>query len=223
MTNPRRPAVVFGTGGFAEVVNFYLAKDSGYEVVGFTATQDAVRSDQFLGRPLRPFEEIERHFPPDQCEMFVAVGYAKLNRLRERFCMESRTKGYRLLTYVSSKATCWGDTKIGDNVFIFEDNTIQPFVSIGDGTVLWSGNHIGHHSRIGNYCFITSHVVVSGYCEVGDRTFIGVNAAIADSTKVAGGNLIGAGAVIEKSTAPGEAYIAERIKKFPKSSDWFFR
>lgn len=219
----KRPVVIFGTGGFAEVVDFYLERDSGYRAVAFTATRDALNVDSFSGRPAIPFDEIEQQFPPNAHEMFVAVGYAKLNRLRERFCNEARTKGYKLLSYVCSKATSWGDTRIGDNVFIFEDNTLQSFVSIGDGSILWSGNHIGHHSRIGNYCFITSHVVVSGYCSIGDRTFIGVNAAITDAITVAEDNLIGAGSVVEKDTAPNDAYLPERLKKFPKPSGWFFR
>lgn len=223
MTQGKKPAVVFGTGGFAEVVDFYLKVDSSYEVVAFAATEDAIKSDTCFGRPLVPFETLEQSYPPAIHEMFIAVGYAKLNKLRERFCTEARAKGYTLLNYVCSKATHWGDTELGDNVFIFEDNTIQSFVSIGSGAILWSGNHIGHHSSIGNYCFITSHVVVSGFCSIGDRTFIGVNAAIADSTKVAEDNLIGAGAVIERDTAPGDAYLKERLKKYPKGSDWFFR
>ena len=56
----------------------------------------------------------------------------------------------------------WARHEIGENCFIFEDNTIQPFVKIGDDVVLWSGNHIGHHAEIGDHCFISSHVVISG-------------------------------------------------------------
>ena len=52
----------------------------------------------------------------------------------------------------------------GDNCFILEDNTVQPFVTIGNNVTLWSGNHIGHDSVIEDDCFISSHVVVSGTC-----------------------------------------------------------
>lgn len=216
-------AVIFGTGGFAEVVDFYLSRDSEFAVAGFTATGDAAAAGEFRGRPLVPFEEVAVRFPPGEHKMFVAVGYTKLNTVREQFCREARAIGYELLTYVCSKATHWGDTQIGDNVFVFEDNTVQPFVSIGDGTILWSGNHIGHHSSIGNYCFITSHVVVSGYCRIGNRCFLGVNSTIADDTVIADDNIIGPGALIQKPTSPGEAYIAERTQKFPKPSSRFFR
>jgi len=219
----KKRAVVFGTGGFAEVVDFYLTRDSEYDVVGFTATGDAAKEAAFLGRPLVRFDEIQNLFPPESTEMFIAVGYTRLNRVREQFCGEARSKGYRLLTYICSRATWWGDTRVGDNVFVFEDNTLQPFVTVGDGTILWSGNHIGHHAAIGKYCFITSHVVISGYCRVGDRSFLGVNATLADDTNVAEDNIVGPCALIQKDTGPGEVYLAERTKKFPKDSSRFFR
>ncbi len=168
-----RKAVIFGTGSFAETVDFYLRADSGYEVAGFSATGDAGTAGVAFGRPVVDFERVTERFPPDEHDMFVAVGYAKLNRVRQEFCDAARKKGYKLLTYVCSRATFWGECELGDNVFVFEDNTIQPFTAIGDGSILWSGNHIGHRSRVGRYCFLTSHVVISGHCSIGDRTFVG--------------------------------------------------
>lgn len=219
----KKRAVLFGTGSLGEVVRFYLDCDSDYEVVGYTASDDRIDADTFGGLPVVPFSRVTTHFPPDEHEMFVAIGYAKLNRLREKFASQVRAKGYKLLSYVNSRATSWGDTVIGDNVFVFEDNTIQPFVEIGDGTILWSGNHIGHHSKIGPYCFITSHVVVSGHCRIGARCFIGVNAAIADNTAIADDNLIGPCTLIQKDTQPDDAYVTERTPKYPKPSSRFFR
>ena len=218
-----KKAVIFGTGAFAEVADFLLTHDSEYEVSAFTATGEHAGAGSFRGRSLLGFDQIERHFPPDAHEMFVAVGYTKLNALRERFADEARHKGYRLLTYISSKATTWPDLKIGSNCFVFEDNTIQPFVSISDNTVLWSGNHIGHHSSIGPNCFITSHVVISGSCTVGSHSFIGVNAAISEGVAIGERNLIGPGALVQKSTGPDEVYLAERTKKYAKDSSRFFR
>ena len=73
----RKKAIIFGTASFAEVVNFYLIHDSDYEVVAITATSDAIKSDMCFGLPLIPFDEIEKNFPPEDCMMFIAVGYRK--------------------------------------------------------------------------------------------------------------------------------------------------
>jgi sugar O-acyltransferase (sialic acid O-acetyltransferase NeuD family) len=212
--------VVFGTGSFAECVNFYLTHDSEHEVVAFTVHRDHLgHTTELAGLPVVAFEDIAAEYPPGGHEMFVAVGYARVNRVRATICDEARAKGYRLITYVSSNATTWGDTKIGDNCFIFEDNTIQPFVTIGDDCVLWSGNHIGHHVTIGDHCFITSHVVVSGHVTVGSYSFLGVNATFRDAIRVGESNVVGAGALIMKSTKDGEVYIAARTKPDARTSD----
>jgi sugar O-acyltransferase (sialic acid O-acetyltransferase NeuD family) len=212
--------VVFGTGSFAECVNFYLANDSPHEVVGFTVHRDRIgERTELAGLPVMPFEDLDRTHPPAEHDMFVAVGYARVNRIRAAICEESKAKGYSLISYVSSKATTWGDTQIGENCFIFEDNTIQPFVTIGDDCVLWSGNHIGHHSAIGPHCFITSHVVVSGHVTVGPYCFLGVNATLRDAISIGEGNVIGSGALIMKPTSDFEVYIAPRTKPDTRTSD----
>lgn len=216
-------AVIFGTGSFAEVVKFFLGVDSPYEVVAFTASRESISNESFSDLPLIAFEEVQDRYDPTEHDMFIAVGYVGMNHVRERFFNEAKAKGYSLLTYVSSKATHWDDTDIGDNVFIFEDNTIQPFVTIGDNCILWSGNHIGHHSTIGPHCFITSHVVVSGHVTVGSHTFIGVNATLRDDIRIGRENLIGAGALILKDTKDREVYSTIRTKPYDRDSTHFFR
>lgn len=211
--------VVFGTGSFAEVVHFYLTNDSDHQVVAFTAHgSHLAEGGELLGLPVTPFETLEERYPPDQYAMFVAVGYKGVNRVRADVCAQARAKGYELITYVSSRCTNWARS-IGDNCFIFEDNTIQPFVTIGDDVVLWSGNHIGHHTSIGDHCFITSHVVVSGNVTVGPYCFLGVNATLRDSITVGEACVIGAGAIIMKSTQPREVYVPQRTEPFGKTSD----
>ncbi len=218
-----KKAIVFGTGSFAEIVHFMLSKDSDYEVVAFTSSKDAIKDGTFLDLPVYPFEDIESFIPPHDAEMFIAIGYAKMNDVRATFMSQAKAKGYKLLSYLSSRAQHWGDTNIGENVFIFENNNIQPLVQIGDGTILWSGNHIGHHSSIGKFCFITSHVVVSGHCKVEDSCFVGVNATIGDSVTIAEKNLIGAGALITKNTSPSEVFTGTKATLFNKPSDRFFK
>jgi sugar O-acyltransferase (sialic acid O-acetyltransferase NeuD family) len=131
---------------------------------------------------------------------------------------DAKGKGYELVSYVSSKCTYYGET-IGDNCFIFEDNTIQPFVRVGNDVVMWSGNHIGHHSTIGNHCFISSHVVISGNCRIGDYCFIGVNATLRDSISIGNSCIIGAGSLLMKSTKDNELYISERTRPAKRSAD----
>lgn len=210
--------VIFGTGAFAEVVHFYLTNDSEHEVVAFTANEGRIAERELLGLPVVPFETLEREYPPAEFKMYVAVAYKNLNRARAAVYAEAKAKGYELISYVSSRCTNWA-ASIGDNCFIFEDNTLQPFVRIGNDVVLWSGNHIGHHSTIGDHCFIASHVVISGNVRVGPYCFIGVNVTTRDSIEIGESCLIGAGALIMKSCKDKEVYIAQRTKADSRSSD----
>ena len=217
MWNKTKKAIIFGTGSFAELVHYFLTHDSAYEVVAFAVSKDQIEKPQFMDLPLVPFEEIENFYSPNDYEMYIAVGYNQMNVIRERFYKEAKQKGYVLLTYVSSYATVFTD-KIGDNCFIFEDNTIQPFVEIGNNVVLWSGNHVGHHSKIDDHVFIASHCVISGHCLIKSHTFIGVNATIRDGITIEKANVVGAATTLLKSTKQDDVYAAVKTKPFIKKS-----
>src|SRR6186713_316892 len=211
--------VIFGTGDIARLANFYFTRDSPHEVVAFTVDAEYRRGDSFEGLPLVDSSEVVSRFPPGEHEMFVAISYARMNQIRAAKYAQMKSAGYRLVSYVSSRCSYLSDHPPGDNCFILEDNTIQPFVTIGNNVTLWSGNHIGHDATIEDHCFITSHVVVSGHVRIGTRSFIGVNATLRNSITIAPETLIGAGAIIMKDTKAKEVYMPERAKRFVKSSD----
>lgn len=204
----KRRLVVFGAKQIAEVCAFYFDHDSDYEVVAFTVDGEFLEASTFAGRPVVSFEEIASVYPPGSHDLFVAVSYQKMNRVRAEKCAAAHALGYTLARYVSSKAITWPTLSVGENTFVMEANVVQPFATIGSDTILWSGNHIGHHSRIGDHCFLASHIVVSGGVEIGDHCFIGVNATLRDGIRVADRCLIGAGATVLKDTKPDEVYAA---------------
>ncbi len=210
--------VIFGTGDLAQIANYYFQIESTFQVVGFTVDREYINESTFEGLSVYPFEEIENIFPPSEYQMFIALSYREMNHLRERKFYEAKAKGYHLVSYISSKATYLSQYKCGENCFIFEDNTIQPYVKIGDNVLIWSGNHIGHHSVIHSHNFISSHVVISGHCEIESNCFLGVNSTIAHYVKLARGTLVGAGAVITKDTEPYGVYVPPKSIKLEKSS-----
>jgi sugar O-acyltransferase (sialic acid O-acetyltransferase NeuD family) len=211
--------VVFGAGDIAKLAHFYFTRDSPHDVVGFTVDHEFCAAESHLGLPLVDFERVAERFPPSEHEMFVALSYARMNKARAQTCERAKSLGYRLATYVSSRCTFLSDTPAGENCFILEDNTIQPFVEIGNDVTLWSGNHIGHDSVIEDHCFITSHVVVSGHCRVGRYSFIGVNATLRNSITLAPETLVAAGAVMMKNSVPRGVYVPKRAELFDKTSD----
>ncbi len=214
-----KPLIIFGTGDIAKLAHFYFMEDSPYTVAAFTVDQPYCTTETFQGLPLIPFQTLEARFPPEKYDLFVALSYAQVNQLRAQKYAEAKSKGYTLVSYISSKATTWADLSVGDNCFILEDNTIQPFVKIGNNVTLWSGNHIGHDAVIGDHCFLASHIVVSGNVVIEPYCFVGVNATFRNNIRIAESCVIGAGALIVKNTEPNGVYtLPVRAEKHAKES-----
>ena len=192
----KKPIVIFGSGDIAQLAHFYFTTDSSHEVAAFSVDEAFIKDTKFCGLPVVAFETVAQQYPPGEYDFFVALSYSKLNAVRREKFLAAKELGYTLVSFVSSSATVLNEGRIGENCFIFEDNTIQPFVSIGDNVTLWSGNHIGHHSVILDHTFIASHVVISGGVEIGEQCFIGVNATLRDHIKIGDRCVVGAGALL---------------------------
>ncbi|HXA41127.1 MAG TPA: acetyltransferase [Phenylobacterium sp.] len=214
-----RDVVIFGMGQVAEVIHHYLTEEGGRTVVAFTVDAAFRTADEVLGVPVVDFEDIERRYPPETHEMFVAVSFKGVNKLREAKVAEAEGKGYALTSHLSPRASAWSKLVMQPNTIIMENNVIQPFVTIGRNVIMWSGNHIGHHSRIGDNCFIASHAVISGNCEIGAGTFIGVNATLRDNINIGARNVIGAGTLILQSSADNAVFVGPATQAAKVTSD----
>lgn len=212
--------VIFGTSDIAQIANYYFNLDTDHhKVAAFTVDQAYLKEATFEGKSVVPFEEVEKIYPPSEYQMFVALSYAKMNKIREAKYNQAKAKGYTLVSYISSKCSYLSQDLCGDNCFIFEDNTIQPFVKIGNNVTLWSGNHIGHHSIIHDHNFISSHVVISGHCEIRSNCFLGVNSTLHNNVILAKETLVAAGAIIKKNTVEKGVYLPANTILFKKTSD----
>jgi len=198
--------VVFGIGQWAELAHLYLSHDSPHDVVSFTVDRSYMQGVQYKGLPVVPFEEIENDYPPNRYQMFIPISFRKMNHNRAGKYYEAKRRGYQLISYVSSKATIGPDFRCGDNCFILEDNTIQPFVEIGNDVVMWSGNHVGHHSKIKDHVTLSGHAVISGSCTIEEYCFMAPRSTVRDHTVIARETLVGMGVTILKNTKEFEVY-----------------
>jgi len=211
--------VIFGIKDLAELAHYYLQTDSKHKVVAFSVNKQYMpESGLFHNLPVVSFENIEKLYSPDHYLFFAPLTHKNMNQDRERIYNAIKDKGYKLISYISSKATIFDNIKIGDNCFILEDNTIQPFVEIGNDVVLWSGNHIGHHSVIKDHVFLTSHVVISGNCMIERNCFLGVNSALKENITLGEGTFIAMSSSITKNTESYSIYSGNPAKKIDMSS-----
>lgn len=211
--------VIVGAGEFAEIAYEYFTKDSEYEVQGFAVEKAFRNKETLFGKSIVDFERITDYYSPQEIELFVAITYVKFNTVRKRLYQQCKKMGYKCASYVSSHAFVWHNVKIGENTFIFEDNTIQYYAEIGNNVILWSGNHIGHRSTIGDNCWLTSHVVISGFCNIEADCFLGVNATVCDNITIAKESTIGAGTLVTKNLLmEGQVYIGSPARLMGRTS-----
>ena len=211
--------IIFGLQDYAELANYYLDVDSEHTVLGFSVHRNFLPENrEFCGLPVFPFEDIQDKFGIDEVSFFAPLSPKKMDRGRQVVYDQIKEKGYKMISYVSSRASAF-DNQIGDNCFILEDNTLQPFTTIGDNVVLWSGNHIGHHGRIEDNVTITSHVDTSGHCVVAENAFLGVNSAVREGLTIGKFALIAMGAVLTGDAEPGGVYQGNPARLSGKRSD----
>ncbi|MBX3611689.1 MAG: acetyltransferase [Hydrogenophaga sp.] len=205
--------IIFGAGDIAQLAAFYFRRDSTLRPKAFTVDGAYVKEDHFEGLPVVPFEEVAARYPAAGHQCFIALSYSALNGVRRSKYEACKALGYPIASYVSSRASVLSEEPIGENAFILEDNTIQPFVRIGHNVTLWSGNHIGHHSVIRDHVFMASQVVVSGGVDIGEQCFIGVNATLRDHITIGARCVVGAGALLLADAEPEGVYIGQATER----------
>jgi len=215
--------ILFGAGKIADVAYFQLTNDTSHEVVAFTVDGENILEKEKWGVPVVAFENILKTYPPDDFKMLVAVGYQDLNRFRARKYEEAKSKGYELISYVSSRASNLSNVEIGDNCMILDNAVLQPCTRVGNNVFFWNGNHLGHHARIEDHCYVAGQVVISGAAVIESYCFLGVNATIGHEVTIGRESFIGAGALITKNTAPKSVHIVPDTSKFRLDSDSFLK
>ncbi|MCP4383169.1 MAG: acetyltransferase [Hyphomicrobiales bacterium] len=207
--------VIFGASSLASQLWYLLSHNGSHEVVGFTVDAAFRQADSFHNLPLVDFEIVETVFSPAEHGMFVPVGYADMNGLREARSRTARDKGYRLPSYIASRAMTWPDLDVGDGCLVLDGAIVQPFSSLGEGTSVRSGAVVSHHGTIGDYTYVAPGAVLGGNARIGNRCVIGLNATIISGVTVRDRCFVAAGAVVTKDTEPGRMYLGAPARKRP--------
>lgn len=203
--------IIYGNGNFAEYIRYAFEQDSDYTVKAFCLeasylSQLAERTQN--GLEILDFNTLKDTHSPSDYDLFIAIGN---DAIRERIFNETKSMGFKLANYISSKACVWHNLRLGTNVFISEDTAIQPFVEIGDNTIM-IGPRIGHHCKIGSHILL-SLSFIGANSSIGDNSFLGLNSAIKPNTVIEKRNIIGMGCNISKHTRENEVYSSASAKK----------
>ena len=201
----KRKLIIYGIGRFAEYAAYVFENDSSYEVTAFCMEQAYLDTQLISDKTenIIPFEKLLEKFKSEDHDLFIAVGN---NLVRERIFNSAKQKGYKLATYISSKASTWDNLKIGENCFVGEGCALQPFIIIGNNNILFS-THAGHHSNIGNHTLL-SGTFLAGNVTVGNYSFLGLHSSIKENIKIGSKNIIGMNSAITANTDDNSVYTA---------------
>jgi sugar O-acyltransferase (sialic acid O-acetyltransferase NeuD family) len=211
--------IVYGNGPAAKTAYHYLTGDSPHRVEAFTVDREVIAEPRLFDLPVVPFDEVERHYPPSEYRMLVAVSYRQVNRLRMARYEQAKSRGYAFVNYVSSRATVCPDLLAGENCLIGANAVIQHSVRLGKNVVLRDNTFTGHDTVIEDHCYIGAGVVVLGRVRVGPRCLIGANATIREGVRIGTGCIIGAGVALLHDAADNEVYMNRAAQKLPLTSD----
>lgn len=209
----RQAVVVYGDSDFAEQVYYQLESDGRYEVLAFTVDEQFLRKAAFMGLPLIPFQQLHEKYSAKEVLVFPAIGYSKLNTIRERVVLEIEQAGYRLLTYISKLAYIGANTKIGEGCYICEFVSIGINSVIGKATIFLPNSRIGHHNCIEDYCYFSNSVSIGGHAILKRNCFIGMHATIRNSIQIGSFNVIGTAGNVVQSTEPNGIYVGNPAKR----------
>ena len=150
--------------------------------------------------------------------MLIAVGYSRMNTVRQDIYNRLKKYKYHIASYIHSSVKIPECVSLGEGNIILEHVCIGLFGKLGNGNLLWAHALLGHNCSIGDFNTISSSASVSGCVEVKDNCFIGNNATVRDHVKIDSFTLVGAGTYISKDTEKGSVYVPARAVKLDRHS-----
>ncbi len=213
--------VIFGVGLPSRSAAYVLAHDSPYQPVAFTVHERFMLGAEFAGLPVRRFEDLELVYPPERVAMLAPLGWTRMGGLRQEVVAVGRAKGYRFITYVSSRALTWPSFSAGENCMVFDGVIVEPYARIGENCIIRAGAMLSHDVELGDDCFVAPRALIGGRARIGANCVIGANSTVANGVRVAQRCFIAAGAVVTADTQPDGIYRGNPARRSSVTVDKF--
>ncbi len=212
-----KKTVIIGASPFGSLMRKYLEQDGKWQVVAYSVERQYIKSDEFDGLTLVPFEQLYETYRPEDCLLLNTLGYIQMNGVRKRLFETASMMGYRHLTYIHPTAVV--NSPLGEGCIVLENASIGYRNNIGEGCLFWMNTVIAHDCSIGNFTYWGPGATTCGNVEVGQRCFIGAGAVLRNRIKIADECVIGAGCYINRSVdKPGSVYRAPYPELSKKSA-----
>lgn len=191
--------LIYGVGALGEKIYHYNKRDGLFDIVGFVDDKE-LEENRFCGLPIYSFDRVKELYGPNECVIFVAIGYVKCNYYRQLVCEKVRQSGYKLANYISPNSICFDNVELGENILLCDNVFVGHGSRLEDGVILSVGCTLSHENYIGKYSFISSCVVFGGHAKVENNCFVGLHSTVRDSCIVGAYNIVGSGTNVIKSS-----------------------
>ena len=132
----KRKCVIFGTTDFGKMLRYYFEKYADVQIVAYTVDKAYLESDSYDGLPAVAYEEVEKAYPPTEYTMVIALGYKKMNQIRQQKFEDAKRKGYRIENFVHPSVVD-ESVAMGEGNIILEHVTLAYGTKIGNSSVLF--------------------------------------------------------------------------------------
>lgn len=212
MFNMTQNVVIYGDSDFAEQIYYQLETDERYKILAFTVDKSRYQKKIFKNIPVIPFQDLSNYYSSERICIFPAVGYSRLNKIRENVISEIQAEGFRLLTYISKNAVINESAKIDEGSYICEFVSIGANTKIGVSTIILPHSSIAHDVTISNFTFLSHSVTIGGKSCIKSYSFLGLGCIVQNDITIEECNIIGSGANVIKSTKFNGVYAGNPAK-----------
>ncbi len=184
------PLVVFGLGGFVDLVAHHFESEGGRRVVAQTAHRRFIPAEWSGERPMLAFEELADRYEPARHEIFIALEHGRQNAARADIAAEARALGYRLASFVSPTARVAEGVDIGEHCFIMDGVLVQHGSRIGDNNIIHANAHIAQACCIGDHNYFGAGFFADRYSRIGSFNAFGSQVRVGESLEIGDWNFV---------------------------------
>ena len=205
---------IFGAGTLGRLATRYFQETIGRDVATFVVddvhaspnTSPVERLESQQDTPIIGWSAFLETYPPDQVDLFIAIGYRDFQRRAEVFarCVQA---GYQTPSLVCPTAYVAPDAILGRNIFVMPGVVVEAEVMLGDNIVLWSNTTVCHGARVGEHAFIAANTTIGGEARVGRRVFLGFSTTVLEHRRIADDIFVGAGSLVTRDLGVPGVYM----------------
>ncbi len=200
--------VIVGYGGFGREV-FWLARDCGYDVLGFL-DDGATPGNYGRYKVLGSVDDWLRY--PD-AEFVVAIGNP---RTRKKVVGAMKDMGEpKFATLIHPSVVMDSETiQIGEGTMICAGCVGTVDFKLGEHVIINIKCTVAHDDLVGNFVTVAPLVAISGNVTLGDGVEVGTGAALRQGITMADGAMLGMGGTLTKDAEANMIYIGSPAKPF---------